>query len=127
MQRYQGWWSTALTRFQHGLDAVLSVIFPFLALFLTALGLLGLFASLSGGAESPDFLFMFGLANLMLALLFAAAFWLVRSNEERLSRWHFVAEMGVLLYCAGFLWPYLNRVWSSVQVNGRDSLFRNLS
>ncbi len=73
-----------------------------------------------GGGEDSSFLIALGLADLVAAALFVAAIWLVRSPEPKLPAWRFLVSVGALIYFVGFVLPILNRVWYSVQINGRS-------
>jgi hypothetical protein len=109
-------------RIERVLDVVLGILCPILAVGLILLGLLMMFASVMRDVEAPWFLFVFGLANLLLAFPFAAATWLVHSHEPKLSRWRLVAAIGLVLYCLSFVWPYVDRVWRLMRLHGRGSI-----
>ncbi len=123
---YHSRWGTALERFQQRFDAVLCVLFVILVLILTPLGVFALVGGLTRGGEDDTFLIAIGLANLLAAALFVAAIWLVRSRDPKLTAWRMLASVGALIYFVGFVLPFLNRVWYSVQVNGRSRLLHNV-
>jgi hypothetical protein len=116
--------SSVLECIEHAFDAVLGIACPIVAVGLAVLGVLGLLGGLFGSYERA-FLLAFGVGNLLLALPFAAATWLVRSHEPRLTRWRWLAAIGLLLYCLGFVWPFVDRVWRLMQYEGHASVFHN--